>query len=73
MECFYSWTVRTLPWVDIMHTPSKRNIEIACSCDPLVVRLSEEEFLRLAEVNIEALNTATADLPPEKVTGKTAL
>jgi len=30
-------------------------------------KLSEEEFLRLAEVNIEALNTATADLPPEKM------
>ena len=29
-------------------------------------RLTEEEFLRLAEINVDALNAATADLPPEK-------
>ena len=31
------------------------------------IRLSEEEFLRLAEINIAALNAATADLPADKV------
>ena len=33
----------------------------------LLSRLSEAEFLRLAEVNIAALNAATASLPPDKV------
>ena len=32
-----------------------------------VLRLSEEEFLRIAEINIAALNAATADLPADKV------
>jgi len=30
-------------------------------------KLSEEEFLRIAEINIAALNAATADLPAEKI------
>jgi len=30
-------------------------------------KLSEEEFLRIAEINIQALNAATADLPPDKI------
>ena len=32
-----------------------------------VSRLSEEEFLRIAEINVAALNAATADLPADKV------
>ena len=30
-------------------------------------RLSEEEFLRIAEVNVAAINAATDGLPQEKV------
>ena len=32
------------------------------------LRLSEEEFLRIAEINISALNSATANIPADKVT-----
>ena len=35
-----------------------------------MLRLSEAEFLRIAEINIAALNAATADLPSDKVTKK---
>ena len=31
-------------------------------------RLTEEEFLRIAEINISALNSATANIPADKVT-----
>ena len=30
-------------------------------------RLTEEEFLKIAEINVEALNEATADFPASKV------
>ena len=39
----------------------------------VVSRLSEEEFLRIAEINIAALNAATADLPADKVRHKYGL
>ena len=33
----------------------------------MIFRLTEEEFLKIAEMNVEALNEATAGLPPNKV------
>ena len=33
----------------------------------LTTRLTEEEFLRIAEINISALNSATANIPADKV------
>ena len=34
---------------------------------PFYPRLSEAEFLRIAEINVAAINAATAHLPSEKV------
>ena len=33
----------------------------------MIFRLTEEEFLKIAEMNVEALNEATAGLPSNKV------
>ena len=35
--------------------------------DTFTSRLTEEEFLRIAEINISALNSATANIPADKV------
>ena len=33
----------------------------------VIARLSEQEFLRIAEINVAALNQATADLPSDRL------
>ena len=65
-----SLTVLTWPWEDTMLIQSETFIT---ELNRLTIyqhnthRLSEEEFLRIAEVNVAAINAATDGLPQEKV------
>ena len=65
-----SLTVLIWPWEDTMLIQSETFITelirlTIYQCN--TYRLSEEEFLRIAEVNVAAINAATEGLPQEKV------
>ena len=65
-----SLTVLILPWEDTMLTQSDTfdtELSRLTTYQHNTHRLSEEEFLRIAEVNVAAINAATEGLPQEKV------
>ena len=65
-----SLTVLIWPWEDTMLTQSDTfdtELSRLTTYQHNTHRLSEEEFLRIAEVNVAAINAATEGLPQEKV------
>ena len=65
-----SLTVLIWPWEDTMLTQSETfiaELNRLTTYQHNTRRLSEEEFLRIAEVNVAAINAATEGLPQEKV------